>query len=217
MFIRTIAVLALATSAAAFQPVTGGRGFTGLRAATMDAPYFVTVEEPKAIEAVTPQENLTPSPPARKPLAMKKAPKKAAAGHKEGIFSPTVLFMKGVMGDATLNKVRGKAISLHSEVIATFVDTSDSVFGDAVLRSLFKLADKDGNGTICKDELQIALHSLGFSWLQEKQVNGIFSRADADGNGAIDLEEWIKEAPKTLRTNLTKLAKKNGGELGFLV
>jgi Ca2+-binding EF-hand superfamily protein len=53
--------------------------------------------------------------------------------------------------------------------------------------------------------------------LKEKQVKGIFERADTDENGTIDLQEWMTEAPKTLRTNLTKLAKKNGGELGFLV
>lgn len=184
----------------------------------MDTPYFVNVEEPKTLDEVARREPVTPAPPASKPTGMKKkATKKSAPAHKEGVFSPMVLFMKGVLGDETLNKVRGKAISLHSDVIGSFVDTSDSAFGDVVLRSLFKLADKDGNGTICQEELRIALRSLGFTFLKEKQVNGIFSRADADGNGAIDMDEWIKEAPKTLRTGLIKLAKQNGGELGFLV
>jgi hypothetical protein len=30
------------------------------------------------------------------------------------------------------------------------------------------------------------------------------------------MEEWMREAPKTLRTNLVKLAKQNGGDLGLL-
>ena len=34
--------------------------------------------------------------------------------------------------------------------------------------------------------------------------------------GVIDYEEFVKEAPKTLKTNLVKLAKNNGAELGFL-
>ena len=38
-----------------------------------------------------------------------------------------------------------------------------------------------------------------------------------DDNDVIDFEEFCKEAPKTLRTNLVKLAKANGDELGFLV
>ncbi|CAB9501009.1 Calcium binding protein [Seminavis robusta] len=146
------------------------------------------------------------------------APKKAAPknNHKEGVFSPLVVFMKEVMGDENLNKLRGKAISVHSNVIGSFVDTSDSRFGDAVLRALFRVADANNDGTISKDELQAAFQSLGFEWLQEKQVQGIFKRADTDGNGTIDMEEWVQEAPKTLRTNLTKLAKKNGSELGLL-
>ena len=32
----------------------------------------------------------------------------------------------------------------------------------------------------------------------------------------IDFEEFVKECPKTLRTNLVKLAKENGHDLGFL-
>jgi hypothetical protein len=58
---------------------------------------------------------------------------------------------------------------------------------------------------------------LGFKWLGGKQVDGIFARADANGDAEISLEEFMVEAPKTLRTNLVKLAKSNGGEMGLLV
>jgi hypothetical protein len=142
--------------------------------------------------------------------------KKSSKSHQEGIFSPAVLVAKDVLGDETLNKIRAKVISKHSDVIASFVDTSDTKLGKAVLQALFEAADKNGNGFIEQDELAAALGSLGFDWLKEKQLQGIFARSDADGNGSIDLEEWMEEAPKTLRTNLIKLAKKNGGELGFL-
>jgi EF-hand domain pair len=142
--------------------------------------------------------------------------KASTSAHKDGIFSPAVRAAKVVLGEERLNKVRAKAISKHSEVISGFVDTYESAFGTSVLKQLFKLADNDQNGSISKDELQTALTSLGFDWLKEKQITGIFARADADGNGKITLDEWISEAPKTLRTNLVKLAKKNGGDLGFL-
>ena len=108
-------------------------------------------------------------------------------------------------------------ISLHSETIAGFVDTYDTTVGRAILKQLFELADRDNSGTIEQEELQVALRTLGFNWLQDKQVGKIFERADTDANGAIDLDEWMREAPKTLRTNLIKLAKKNGDDLGFLV
>mmetsp|Transcript_46198 Transcript_46198/g.69662 ORF Transcript_46198/g.69662 Transcript_46198/m.69662 type:complete len:127 (-) Transcript_46198:21-401(-) len=124
---------------------------------------------------------------------------------------------KTILGEDELNKVRAKAISLHSDVIKSFVETADSSFGQRALVDMFKVADKNGDGKLDNDEVREALHSLGFSWLKEKQVAGILRRADQDKNGVIDYQEFVSEAPKTLKTNLVKLAKKNGGELGFLV
>jgi EF-hand domain pair len=217
--IRSLTLIAFATSTMAFQPSSSGVPFvrkTALHMSSETLPFYAspttlaTMERTPVQEAAIQIPEQPPSPVAPKKKAVKKGE------HKDGVFSPMVLFVKGVLGDELLNKVRGKVISLHSEVIGSFVETAETTFGDAVLRSLFKLADKDSNGTICKDELQFALRSLGFSWLQEKQIEGIFQRADGDGNGSIDIDEWVKEAPKTLRTNLVKLAKKNGGDMGLL-
>jgi len=165
----------------------------------------------------TPVENeKEPSATAPKP-ASKPRPKKGAPHGKEGILSPVVLAAKAIMGDEQFNKLRAKIISLHSDVIEGFVvDNSDTAFGQAVLKRLFALADQDQNGSIEETELEQALRTLGFDWLKDKQVNGIFQRADKNENGRLELEEWLAEAPKTLRTNLIKLAKKNGGELGLL-
>eukprot|EP00980_Cylindrotheca_fusiformis_P004835 scaffold1034_cov127-Cylindrotheca_fusiformis.AAC.16 len=175
--------------------------------------HFATVPEAdsrQAIEQSTVQE---------KPEPVKKAAKKPAAGghKKDGPFAPVVLLAKNVLGDEQLNKVRAKAIGLHSDVIGKFVDTVESRFGESTLRALFTIADKDKNGAIDEEELTRALRALGFSHLKDKQIRGIFARADLDKNGGLDFEEFKKEAPKTLRTNLIKLAKSNGGELGFLV
>jgi hypothetical protein len=151
------------------------------------------------------------------PVAANKGNKKAVGGHsKEGLLSPFVILMKEVLGEKDLNKLRGKVIGLHSEVIGKFVETADSGVGELALRALFELADENKNGTIEEEELKKALGTLGFRHLKEKQISGIFSRADSDGDGSLDYEEWKKEAPKTLRTNLIKLAKQNGGDLGFL-
>lgn len=148
----------------------------------------------------------------------KNTPKKADSNHKSGIFSPAVLAAKHVLGEERLNKIRGNAISLHSDVIGRFVDTAETEFGQNILRKLFELADVNKNGAIEEEELIVALQTLGFgAFLKEKQLKGIFARADRDENGSIDMEEWLLEAPRTLRTNLVKLAKKNGGDLGFLV
>ncbi|GAX13799.1 hypothetical protein FisN_30Lh094 [Fistulifera solaris] len=158
--------------------------------------------------------NLVPQEPPKKNTPKKKADDH----HKNGIFSPVVLAAKGVLGEERLNKIRGNAISLHSDVIGRFVDTAETEFGQTMLRKLFELADINKNGVIEEDELVVALQALGFgAFLKEKQLKGIFARADRDENGSIDMEEWLAEAPRTLRTNLVKLAKKNGGDLGFLV
>ncbi|KAL7581787.1 hypothetical protein ACA910_022318 [Epithemia clementina (nom. ined.)] len=145
-------------------------------------------------------------------------PKKQAGPlHKDGIFSPIVRLFKKVLGDDRLNEVRAKAISYHSDTIKSFVSTADSRFGLVALKALFMVADKNKNGQIEEEELKDALLRLGFKWLKEKQVRGIFERAGGAKNGYLSLDEWIAEAPKTLKTNLVKLAKTNGGELGFLV
>jgi len=134
----------------------------------------------------------------------------------KGIFAPAVTGAKAVMGDKELNKLRAEVIAQHSKVISAFVDTSESAFGQIVLKRMFEAADKDGNGTLDKEEVREALHSLGFKFIKEKQIEVIFNRADMDGNEVIDFEEFVQETPRTLRTSLIKLAKQNGHDLGFL-
>lgn len=158
-----------------------------------------------------------------KPFDDKRVMKKPSASnkknspHKEGIFSPVVLAAKNILGDEKLNKIRAKGISLHSDVISSFVDTYDSAFGRAIAQQLFVIMDKNKDGKLDEVEIAEALQSIGFDWLREKQVKGILARADANSDGFVDFNEYLHELPKTLRTNLIKLAKKNGGDLGFLV
>jgi hypothetical protein len=133
-----------------------------------------------------------------------------------GLFAPLVVGTKAVMGEKELNKLRADVISQHSKVISAFVDTSDSPFGQIVLKRMFEAADKDGNGTLDRDEVREALHALGFQFVEDKQLDKIFERGDADGNEVIDFEEFVNETPKTLRSSLIKMAKLNGHDLGFL-
>ncbi|KAG8460008.1 hypothetical protein KFE25_011057 [Diacronema lutheri] len=136
---------------------------------------------------------------------------------KSGPFAPLVQTAKTLLGDEELNSLRGKVIGEHSKVIKTFVDSAETEFGKAALQKLFAIADGDGSGDLTLDEVTGALKALGFSYLTDAQIAAIFERADEDGSGTVDLAEFCKEAPRTLRTNLIKLAKLNGNELGFLV
>jgi len=218
----TYALMVLLASSNAFTPAPRNVATSvQMSAFAADLPYYIDVKENTSQDDgvkfdATPMQSAAATIEAapKKKLIPKK---KGGALHKEGFFSPAVLAAKAVFGDEQLNKIRAKAISMHSDVIASFVNTHELPTGQAALKLLFSVADKDGNGTISEDELSTAFETLGFSWLKEKQVKGIFKRADTDENGAIDLQEFMSEAPKTLRTNLIKLAKNNGGELGFLV
>jgi hypothetical protein len=61
---------------------------------------------------------------------------------KFGIFSPAVYVAKIGLGEAKLNKIRGKAISLHSQVIGDFTQW----VGAYHLRTkLIKLAKTNGD------------------------------------------------------------------------
>merc|ERR1719378_971626 len=152
------------------------------------------------------------------PNACSAAPRAALrmGGAKDGPFTPLVKLTKRIMGKERFLSFRGNVIAEHTKVIQAFVDTADSPFGCMALGKLFELADMDGNGTIDREELKAALYKLGFTHLKDAQIDKILERADGDDNCVIDYDEFVAEAPKTLRVNLVKLAKNNGAELGFL-
>ena len=139
-----------------------------------------------------------PAAPAVVPAAAEKKPaaEKKRKPATKGIFAPLVTGAKALMGEEELNKLRGEVIAQHSKVISAFVDTSESPFGQLVIRKMFEAADKDGSGGVDKEELRAALKALGFDFLEEKQVSGILERADTSGDEVIDFEEFVKETPR---------------------
>jgi hypothetical protein len=147
------------------------------------------------------------------PVASKKTKRKPTS---TGLFAPLVIQAKKTMGEKELQKLRAQVIKEHSKVIANFVDTSESKFGQIVLKRMFEAADKDNSGDLDREEIREALNALGFSFVTEKDMDKLMKRADGDDNEVIDFEEFIKETPRTLRQNLIGLAKENGHDLGFL-
>jgi len=147
----------------------------------------------------------------------KKEKPKNTEAWKEGIFAPGVLAAKAVLGEQELKELRASVIKKHSKVIADFVDTSESQFGQIVLKRMFEFADKDDSGDLDREEVKSALQDLGFDFMDDKQVDSLMKKADGDKNAVIDFEEFVTSTPKALRINLVKLAKQNGHDLGFLV
>ena len=58
-----------------------------------------------------------------------------------------------------------------------------------MIESVFKNADKDGNGHLDKKEFKLCLKESGLG-LTKKEINHLMAFADVDGNGTIDLEEF---------------------------
>jgi hypothetical protein len=57
---------------------------------------------------------------------------------KFGLFSPAVIAAKVILGEARLNKVRGKAIALHSQTITSFcewVGTDNKMRGQLIKKA----------------------------------------------------------------------------------
>jgi hypothetical protein len=219
----TIALVSLVNNAIAFIPSSDTNHF-------IHRPLHVGTAIEQNEDTIAPT---TPEPTAEAPMSQKKlimdipptptkksstVPKHTDTHHKEGPLSPLVHAASTILGDERLNKVRAKVISYHSDIIKSFIDASESSrLGHIVLQELFHLADTKHLGYLDREELDVALHLLGFKWLTDKHVEKIFERADLNGDGIISLEEFLEEAPKTLRVNLVKLAKNNGGDLGLLV
>eukprot|EP00929_Paragymnodinium_shiwhaense_P082847 TRINITY_DN4385_c1_g1_i4.p2 TRINITY_DN4385_c1_g1~~TRINITY_DN4385_c1_g1_i4.p2 ORF type:complete len:184 (-),score=44.20 TRINITY_DN4385_c1_g1_i4:315-866(-) len=139
-----------------------------------------------------------------------------AGAAKDGIFTPTVMGFKVLLGEENLDAIRRYLIKAHGDVQAAALDTHETTLGQGAMEWLFTQADKDGNGVIDKEELKDAVQRLGFTWMDDKKVDQLFKKADKDGNEEIDLEEFKTVSPKYFKQSLIKLAKKNGADLGFL-
>jgi len=61
----------------------------------------------------------------------------------------------------------------------------------APVEDVFRIFDKNGDGTISVDELRVVLRSLGHN-PSEQQIQESFARVDTDNNGHLNLPEFVK-------------------------
>jgi calcium-dependent protein kinase len=83
----------------------------------------------------------------------------------------------------------GNGLIDYTEFIAACLH-SYNYLQDTQLRSAFSYFDKDGNGTISKEELRECLESDDFL-LNEEEINKLIEGVDINNDGEIDYLEFI--------------------------
>ena len=90
-------------------------------------------------------------------------------------------------GEIDLQEFMSLMIPSASDVVTKFRSIRKTVKD---VQDAFKQFDQDGNGSIDKNELTMALKSSGGIFTQQ-DIDTIFAAADSDNNGEIDYEEFI--------------------------
>lgn len=78
----------------------------------------------------------------------------------------------------------------YTEFIASFMGTKAST-NEKYLQTTFQQFDKNGDGTISKDELKQVLYGDGGCLDHEDEIENIIKIADKNGDGEIDYNELI--------------------------
>ncbi|GAA5845462.1 hypothetical protein JCM11251_003390 [Rhodosporidiobolus azoricus] len=95
----------------------------------------------------------------------------------------------------------GRTLKNNKGVVAAHKDWHAKVI-EAVqqaLQEVFRLYDRDGNGTISKDELGVVFRSLGRD-LSKEEYAKMVARADLNQSGAIEFEEFAEAAVRRFET-----------------
>ena len=66
-----------------------------------------------------------------------------------------------------------------------------------IIQQLFALMEENKEGVVDEIELGLAFKSLGFNWLQQKQITGIIKRAGSE-NGILRMEQFKEEISRRL-------------------
>jgi len=104
-----------------------------------------------------------------------------------------------IVGELAILYDRPRAASVVCRKTAMVLELDGNVFWEVVKRSpkqwkmvvrtIFDFFDSDKSGQIDKEEVRLAMRSLGAT-LSEKELADFMKRHDTDGNGEIDLLEF---------------------------
>ena len=83
-------------------------------------------------------------------------------------------------------------IEQFTNAMVAFYDSND----DSQLAELFRLFDRDGNGTLTATELKTVMTSVSGERVSDAEVQEMISEADTNGDGVIQLQEFIEVMKK---------------------
>ena len=70
------------------------------------------------------------------------------------------------------------------------LETTSSNVDEQQMREIFNSFDVDGNGSLSRDELALALPKMGM-FITMGEIDEMVASADTDGNGDIDFDEFV--------------------------
>jgi Ca2+-binding EF-hand superfamily protein len=119
-------------------------------------------------------------------------PEEMAAGLRALGCNPTATEIEDMIKDANekVDSETGKLdFAAFSEIISKYQKNTEEV--ESELLKAFMYFDKNGDGSVDKEELREALKSNGFDKLTDDEVDELFAEADADDNGRINYQELV--------------------------
>ncbi|GMH29407.1 hypothetical protein Nepgr_031250 [Nepenthes gracilis] len=84
---------------------------------------------------------------------------------------------------------RSRSQEITCEILGEWSDDASGDINEELVEA-FKLIDRDGDGKITKDELEVLFGQVGKAPPSEKEIVAMLSELDRDGDGCISLEEF---------------------------
>ncbi len=101
--------------------------------------------------------------------------------------APTDAEIQAIMKDIDANKDGTIDFNEFLSLMSRRSKVSGATMEQDELRHVFRVFDKDGNGTINLEELKTVMKNLG-EGLSDEECRLMIKEADADGNGVIDFD-----------------------------
>ncbi|XP_063628241.1 neo-calmodulin isoform X1 [Cydia splendana] len=137
-----------------------------------------------------------PAPPDEPSRPASRGPPSVALSHSESQLSQRSVSPVRVQRQVTFLK---PAADTNLDRKASIVDETSGITRTQMkeFREAFRLFDKDGDGTITKEELGRVMRSLG-QFARVEELQDMLQEVDSDGDGNVSFEEFVSILSKSM-------------------